>query len=55
MVEEAGGTVTDMDGGDRFLSSGNVLCGPDGVRRELLEIVQRHRDAWADSEGGSKK
>jgi len=54
MVEEAGGTVTDMDGEDRFLSSGNVLCGPDGVRLELLEIVQRYRDAWADSAGGSR-
>jgi myo-inositol-1(or 4)-monophosphatase len=48
MVEEAGGTVTDMDGGRRFIESGNVLCGPTGVHRELLEIVQLHRDSWSD-------
>lgn len=49
LVEEAGGTVTDMDGGSDFLATGDVLCGPPGVHRELLEIVQRHRAAWADS------
>jgi myo-inositol-1(or 4)-monophosphatase len=47
LVEEAGGTVTDMDGGDDFLATGDVLCGPPGVHRQLLEIVQRHRVAWA--------
>ena len=46
MVEEAGGTVSDMDGGPGFLDSGNVLCGPPGVHRELLKVVQEHRDAW---------
>jgi myo-inositol-1(or 4)-monophosphatase len=54
MVEEAGGVVTDMDGGSDYLSSGNVLCGPAGIHRELLEVAQQHRDAWgaiADTEG----
>ncbi len=49
IVEEAGGTVTDMDGGEDFLTTGDVLCGPPGVHRGLLEIVQRHRSAWAES------
>ncbi len=48
MVQEAGGTATDMDGGPDVLSTGNVLCGSDGVHRELLEIVQSHREAWAE-------
>ena len=48
LVEEAGGTVTDMDGGADFLATGNVLCGPDGVRRDLLAIVQRHRESWSE-------
>jgi len=49
LVEEAGGLVTDMDGGADALASGNVLCGPHGVHGELLEIVQRHRSSWADA------
>jgi myo-inositol-1(or 4)-monophosphatase len=48
LVEEAGGLVTDMDGGADFLASGGVLCGPEGVHGELLEIVQRHRSWWAE-------
>jgi len=46
LVEEAGGVVTDMDGGTAFLDSGNVLCGPRGVHAELLEVAQSHRDEW---------
>ena len=46
LVEEAGGTATDMDGGDGYLDSGDVVCGPSGVHRELLEAVTRHRDQW---------
>jgi len=49
LVEEAGGVVTDMDGGGDFLRSGGVLCGPEGVHRELLEIVKRHRSWWLGS------
>jgi len=55
MVEEAGGTITDMDGGVKYLSTGNVLCGTDGVHRDLLEIVQRHRDAWIEAAGLEEK
>ena len=48
LVEEAGGVVTDMDGGTDVLANGHVLCGPEGVHRDLLEIVQRHRSWWAE-------
>jgi len=48
LVEEAGGTITDMDGGDRFLDGGNVVCGSPGVHRELLEIVMLHRNTWRE-------
>jgi myo-inositol-1(or 4)-monophosphatase len=47
MVEEAGGTVTGMDGQGDFLTTGNVLCGSSGVHRDLLGIAQRHRDEWS--------
>jgi myo-inositol-1(or 4)-monophosphatase len=51
MVEEAGGVVSDMDGGEEYMSSGNILCGPRPIHRELLEIVQSHREGWAEHEG----
>ena len=46
LVEEAGGTVTDMDGGEFFLDGGNVICGSPGVHHELLEIVKIYGDSW---------
>jgi myo-inositol-1(or 4)-monophosphatase len=42
MVREAGGTVTDLDGGNGSFASGNIVAGAPAVQRELLEIVQRH-------------
>jgi myo-inositol-1(or 4)-monophosphatase len=48
LVEEAGGLITDMDGGNDYLESGNVVCGSPGVHRELLEIVAAHRDSWQE-------
>jgi myo-inositol-1(or 4)-monophosphatase len=42
MVREAGGVVTDLDGGAGSFGSGNVVAGGPAVHRELLEIVQRH-------------
>ena len=50
LVEEAGGTVTDMNGGPEYMSCGDVLCGPGGIHGELLEIVQSHRDGWSGHE-----
>jgi len=49
LVEEAGGTITDMEGGDRFLDGGNVVCGSPGVHRELLEIVMLHGEKWHEN------
>lgn len=36
LIEEAGGAISDLDGGDRFLESGNVLCGSRGVQEGLV-------------------
>jgi myo-inositol-1(or 4)-monophosphatase len=44
LVEEAGGVVTDLDGGRDPLGSGNVLAGGRGVWRELRAVVGRHAD-----------
>ncbi len=46
LVEEGGGTVSDMDGGPDFLNSGDMVCGTSGVHADLLAIVQAHRDRW---------
>ena len=46
LVEEAGGTITDMNGGPEHMESGDVVCGSPGVHRELLEVVGRHREKW---------
>jgi len=42
MVREAGGVLTDLDGGGGSFASGNVVAGGPAVQRELVEIVQRH-------------
>ncbi|HEX6903688.1 MAG TPA: inositol monophosphatase family protein [Thermoanaerobaculia bacterium] len=42
MVHEAGGKVTDVDGGDGSFRSGNVVAGGPAVHRELLDLVRRH-------------
>ncbi len=47
LIEEAGGVVTGMDGGPDVLETGDLLCGPRGVHRELLEVVGTHRSRWS--------
>jgi myo-inositol-1(or 4)-monophosphatase len=42
LVREAGGVVTDLDGGEGFFASGNIVAGGPAVQRDLLEIVRRH-------------
>jgi myo-inositol-1(or 4)-monophosphatase len=42
LIEEAGGVITDLDGGDGWLEGGNILAGVPGVQRRLLEIARRH-------------
>lgn len=42
LVSEAGGRVSDLDGGAGFLASGNVIAGNPDVHRELRAAVARH-------------
>jgi myo-inositol-1(or 4)-monophosphatase len=42
MIEEAGGRVTDLDGGGAYFVGGNVVSGGPAVQRELLEVARRH-------------
>ena len=39
LVREAGGFVTDLDGGDAILTKGHVGAGNDTMHRELLRLL----------------
>jgi myo-inositol-1(or 4)-monophosphatase len=46
LIVEAGGLISDFDGEDDFLATGNVVCGAPKVHEELLAVVQDvHRHA----------
>ncbi len=42
LVREAGGTVTDLSGSDRFLDSGNVVAGGIKTHGALLSAIRPH-------------
>ncbi|PTM94377.1 inositol monophosphatase family protein [Mycoplana dimorpha] len=41
LVREAGGFVSDLDGGNAMLDAGNVVCGNEYVRKALFEVLHR--------------
>jgi myo-inositol-1(or 4)-monophosphatase len=41
LIEEAGGVITDYDGGARLYERGNVVAGTPGVVRDILEVASR--------------
>jgi len=43
LVREAGGFVTDLDGGEQFLKSGDILASNDGVQPKLLKLLKDAR------------
>ncbi|HXT20512.1 MAG TPA: inositol monophosphatase family protein [Thermoanaerobaculia bacterium] len=57
LIEEAGGRVSDLDGGRAYLQTGNVVAGGDAVWRELRAVIVRHADEErlhaADPAGGA--
>ena len=40
LIEEAGGILTDFDGGKRYLDRGNVVAGPRGVAEGIREAAR---------------
>ncbi len=42
LVTEAGGTITDFSGGDRWFDRGNIVGAPPAVHAELLALFSRH-------------
>lgn len=41
MIREAGGFVTDVDGGDRMFETGGIVAGNENVQRRLLSLVAK--------------
>ena len=44
LIEEAGGRVSDLDGGSDYFQAGNLVAGAEPVWRELLATINRHAD-----------
>lgn len=42
LVKEAGGLISDFNGGPGFTESGNIVCGSPKVFKPILQIVQKH-------------
>ena len=40
LVREAGGFITDLDGGDAMLTKGHILAGNETMHREFLRLLQ---------------
>jgi len=43
LVKEAGGYVSDFQGGNHYLTNGNIVAGTRKVHGELLKIIQEHQ------------
>ena len=41
LIREAGGVVTNLDGGEEIFTGGNVVAGAPGVHEELLRVLQQ--------------
>lgn len=44
LVEQAGGVVTDFEGGDTFLFGGELVAGSIPIQKEILTLVQQTLD-----------
>ncbi len=42
LIREAGGVVSNLDGGEEIFAHGNVVAAGPDVHRELLAIIRRH-------------
>lgn len=44
LVKEAGGSVTDLAGGERYLQTGNVVAGNVHLQPAMLKLIKPHLD-----------
>ena len=40
LIREAGGFVTDADGGADYLETGSICCGNEAIQRQLLGLLK---------------
>jgi len=52
LVREAGGFITDLDGGDAVLTKGQVAAGNDTMHHELLRLL---KEAGKEAEKEAEK
>jgi len=48
LVREAGGFVTDIGGGERFMETGNLIAGPLKVHNAMLRTIRPHLEDLQD-------
>ena len=53
LVREAGGFVTDLDGGDAILTKSQIAAGNDTMHHELLRLLKRGRQGSGKAAGRS--
>jgi myo-inositol-1(or 4)-monophosphatase len=41
LVREAGGFVSDADGGQDMLTTGSIVAGNEAIQRDLVKLVSR--------------
>jgi myo-inositol-1(or 4)-monophosphatase len=41
LIREAGGWVSDLDGGNKVIENGSVLAGNEYIHKALLEVTHR--------------
>jgi myo-inositol-1(or 4)-monophosphatase len=44
LVKEAGGLISDFNGGHSYMDSGNLVCGGPKVFKPVLQIVKKHME-----------
>ena len=42
LIQEAGGLVSDFEGGNHYMESGNVVCGNPKCFKHVLQVVNQH-------------
>jgi myo-inositol-1(or 4)-monophosphatase len=41
IVREAGGYVSDLDGGEAMFTKGDIIAGNEAMHRDLLRVLQQ--------------
>ena len=55
LVQEAGGLVSDLEGGDRYFESGSIVCANPKLHGPMLELIQPHlTDALRSRKGQAR-